>query len=136
MFALTLHQPWASLIASGHKHCETRGWGTSYRGPLAIHAGRQVSQKKEREFLEDLLVDFRLTGLPSPWTLPRGAIVAVCELSACWRMTAATIAEQSALEQALGGWSPGRFAWCLKDIHPVVPPIPAVGSYKLWYWRR
>ena len=37
--ALTLHQPWASLIALGVKTIETRSWSTPYRGPLAIHAG-------------------------------------------------------------------------------------------------
>jgi hypothetical protein len=38
---LTLHQPWASLVALGVKTIETRSWSTSYRGPLAIHAGRR-----------------------------------------------------------------------------------------------
>lgn len=38
MKALTLWQPWASLIAAGHKRIETRAWATRYRGPLAIHA--------------------------------------------------------------------------------------------------
>jgi activating signal cointegrator 1 len=38
MKALTLTQPWATLIAIGAKHIETRSWATSYRGPLAIHA--------------------------------------------------------------------------------------------------
>lgn len=38
MKALTLWQPWASLIALGVKTIETRSWSTSYRGPLAIHA--------------------------------------------------------------------------------------------------
>lgn len=36
---LTLHQPWATLIALGAKTVETRGWPTKYRGPIAIHAG-------------------------------------------------------------------------------------------------
>lgn len=39
MKAITLHQPWASLIAVGAKRIETRSWSTRYRGPLAIHAG-------------------------------------------------------------------------------------------------
>lgn len=39
MKVLTLHQPWASLVALGVKTIETRSWSTSYRGPLAIHAG-------------------------------------------------------------------------------------------------
>lgn len=40
MKALTIRQPWASLIALGVKTIETRSWSTSYRGPLAIHAGK------------------------------------------------------------------------------------------------
>jgi len=38
---LTLHQPWASLIALGVKTIETRSWSTQYRGPLAIHAAKR-----------------------------------------------------------------------------------------------
>lgn len=41
MKALTLWQPWASLIALGVKTIETRGWSTNYRGPLAIHAAKR-----------------------------------------------------------------------------------------------
>lgn len=40
MKALTLWQPWASLVALGVKTIETRSWSTSYRGPLAIHAAK------------------------------------------------------------------------------------------------
>src|SRR5260370_42147173 len=38
MKALTLWQPWASLVAFEEKKVETRTWATKYRGPLAIHA--------------------------------------------------------------------------------------------------
>jgi hypothetical protein len=38
MKALSLHQPWASLIGLGVKTIETRSWSTKYRGPLAVHA--------------------------------------------------------------------------------------------------
>lgn len=41
MKVLTLHQPWASLVALRVKTIETRSWSTSYRGPLAIHAARR-----------------------------------------------------------------------------------------------
>lgn len=41
MKALTLHQPWATLVAVGAKQVETRGWATRYRGPIAIHAGHR-----------------------------------------------------------------------------------------------
>lgn len=40
MKGLTLHQPWASLIADGRKTFETRGWSHPYRGLIAIHAGK------------------------------------------------------------------------------------------------
>jgi len=43
--ALTLHQPWASLIAVGAKRIETRSWSTSYRGPLAIHAAARLPER-------------------------------------------------------------------------------------------
>lgn len=36
MKALTVKQPWASLIASGQKTIETRTWATNYRGDLLI----------------------------------------------------------------------------------------------------
>ena len=36
--ALSIRQPWASLIASGRKTLEVRTWRTSYRGPMVICA--------------------------------------------------------------------------------------------------
>lgn len=39
MHALTISQPYASLIARGEKFVENRTWGTRHRGLLAIHAG-------------------------------------------------------------------------------------------------
>ena len=40
MKALTIIQPWATLIASGHKVNETRSWKTNYRGEILIHEER------------------------------------------------------------------------------------------------
>ncbi len=39
--ALTIWQPYASLIAAGLKQYETRSWSTRYRGLLAIHAAKR-----------------------------------------------------------------------------------------------
>lgn len=36
MKALSLHQPWASMIAQGSKTIETRTWFTDHRGDLLI----------------------------------------------------------------------------------------------------
>ena len=48
MKALTICQPYAEMIANHEKPIENRTWPTSYRGPLAIHAG------KSRAWLPDL----------------------------------------------------------------------------------
>ena len=45
MKALTIWQPWASLIAGGAKQYETRSWATQYRGPIAIHAAARYTRK-------------------------------------------------------------------------------------------
>lgn len=37
--AISIKQPWASLIVAGIKDIENRTWATKYRGPLLIHAG-------------------------------------------------------------------------------------------------
>jgi hypothetical protein len=39
MKAITILQPWASLIACNAKQIEIRSWATKYRGEIAIHAG-------------------------------------------------------------------------------------------------
>jgi hypothetical protein len=41
MKALSIRQPWAWLIITGHKDVENRSWTTTYRGPLLIHAARR-----------------------------------------------------------------------------------------------
>lgn len=74
MKALTIKQPWASLIAAGIKDVENRSWPTLYRGPLLIHAGMGVD-------LEAL--DEWWNAVPQP--VPQGRVVARVELVACVR---------------------------------------------------
>ena len=40
MKAITIKQPFASLIAAGLKEYEFRTWKTKYRGEILIHAGK------------------------------------------------------------------------------------------------
>lgn len=44
MKAITILQPYASLIVAGAKQYETRSWDTPYRGIIAIHAGFQSTR--------------------------------------------------------------------------------------------
>lgn len=62
--ALTVWQPWASLIAHGVKVFETRSWATKWRGPLAIHAagrwGRDIDMLVQRSPYPALLAGLEL----------------------------------------------------------------------------
>lgn len=125
MKALTLWQPWAAYIACGSKKCETRSWYTPYRGPLAIHAARRPLTEGERELLEEIPI------VGPAARLAFGAVVATARLVDVRRISGPHPDE---IEDALGDWSPGRFAWVLLDVQPLDPPIPARGGQGLWEW--
>lgn len=42
MKAITIKQPWASLIAHGIKDIENRSWRTHYRGLIFIHSSQAI----------------------------------------------------------------------------------------------
>jgi hypothetical protein len=44
MKAITILQPWASIIVYGAKHIETRSWATKYRGKIVIHAAKSCKK--------------------------------------------------------------------------------------------
>ncbi len=127
MKALSLTQPWATAVAIGLKQWETRGWATRYRGPLAIHAAKNFP-RWAKEFAQ---AEYTLGRLPSP--LPRGAIIATCELVGC-RPTFEIEPEISAIEKLYGDYGEGRFAFHLVNVKLLPKPIPARGSLGLWEW--
>jgi hypothetical protein len=141
MRALTLLQPWASLVAVGMKKWETRRWGTAYRGPLAIHSSKTFKRADRNLCHMDIFKQALQAGgiivpgypiLYLAGLLPRGCIVAICELTDCVLMDEAAGSHMSALEQAFGDWTPGRFAWHLERIERLPIPIPAQGHLQLW----
>lgn len=90
MKALTLWQPWASLIAVGAKTIETRSWSTKYRGPLAIHASKHYEPFRIDEdhgwvsgsqMLWDRDGDLSSHSYFHP--VPLGAVVATAQLIDC-----------------------------------------------------
>lgn len=126
MKAITIHQPWASLIADGRKTFETRGWPVAYRGAIAIHAGKKLDAGYAVE------CGYRPEGLTT------GAIIAVARLAGCIAADEAerTIhlsmpADRAAAELAHGWFEPGRFAWELADVVRV-PAFPMLGQQGLW----
>lgn len=126
MKAITLWQPWASLIAIGAKQYETRSWSTTYRGPIAIHA----AMKHPDYFPYDSIRVLREAGFP---TVPRGVVVAVAKLVDVIG-TCPLASNVSPLERQFGDWRCGRFAWKLEDVQMMEPPIKASGKQGLWNW--
>ena len=131
MTAITLWQPWASLIAAGLKRHETRHWYTFQRGPLAIHAAVRPCVTDLAPRLTDLLT--RRFGPDWPALLPRGAVLCTAVLGACIPTAGATVGET---ERLCGNWSPGRHAWRLDQVAPLDTPVPAKGKQGFWTWRR
>lgn len=141
MRALSLTQPWATLVAIGAKTIETRSWATGYRGPLAIHATRETPRWSENDEVRDE-IDAVLAragyetseGLPSgagAILLPRSSVLCVCDLLGVFR-TESMCKLDSRGEELFGDFSPGRFGWLLGLLTVFVPPVPARGRQGLW----
>lgn len=80
MKVLTLHQPWASLVALGVKTIETRSWSTAYRGPLAIHAAATMPSYDKRYVRGVSLVhDYEFAG-GGWWITLHGEAVKACNV--------------------------------------------------------
>ena len=71
MKAITIKQPFASLIAEGIKEYEFRTWKTKFRGEILIHAGKGID-KKAMERYKHLNLDY-----------PSGKIIAKATITDC-----------------------------------------------------
>jgi hypothetical protein len=146
--AITLTQPWATLVAIGAKRIETRSWGTNYRGPLAIHAAKGYPLDARQFTLTwgHLLNrhGYRVTrrGFDADDDLPRGAVVATCCVADCVRIDPADPApalawfERHAAEQdrEFGDYTLGRYMWLLADVVALPKPFTVRGALGLWDW--
>lgn len=61
MKAITILEPWASLIACGAKKIETRSWATKYRGKIAIHTGKTSKIVDRPQLFEAIPAFLKLT---------------------------------------------------------------------------
>lgn len=133
MKALSLTQPWASLVANGSKRIETRSFSTSYRGPLAIHASKGYPQWARATRFAD---GFREALAGELMTLPTGVVLATCELVGCFNTNGELekfgVTEQ---ERMFGDYAPNRFGWILRNVVRLPEPIPAKGALQLWEWE-
>jgi hypothetical protein len=148
--AISLWQPWASLIARDAKAIETRDWPppAKYIGRrIAIHATRFAPR------LDDLSHEVRAAcvkrfGVDFMRTLPRGAVVCVSTLAGAYqcgepigrgRVSVAAAVAGSPKRAVIatdpfGDFDPGRWAWLLTDTEALARPAPARGHQTFWSW--
>src|SRR4051812_41602170 len=124
MKALSLYQPWATLVLLGWKRHETRGWRTGHRGWLLIHAARKMPAAACELFgnatVRELLA---AAGIRQERHLPRGVLLGAVRLAGCQRTEDADAAALTAMDRLLGDYSPGRWIWSLEDPRPLAVPV-------------
>ena len=123
MRAITLHQPWASLIAAWMKWCETRSWPA----PQSLWGTRIAIHAALRPVAKTAAVAALITrgGFDGP--LPLGAVVATARLVDCGQVIddagdagrvlrlAGGNSNEDVLvhDDGLGDYSLGRWVWRL-----------------------
>lgn len=118
MRALSVRQPWASLIADGCKSIEIRTWKTSYRGPVIIFAGARPWQGEHEHELG-----------------PLGSVVAIVELYDCKPFDCLDAPASCVPERELRRLSfesPKQwYSWFLRDARHIAP-LSAKGKLGLY----
>ena len=144
MKAISLWEPWASLIRTGAKTFETRTWKTGYRGELLICAAKGGLS---RYALIEILCYWHIQGALAPlvgkplnldiesnptWAgveiehLNFGKAVAVVNLIDCKRTDDMTLGEIE-IQKGFGNFSLGRYVWKLRLIE-AIDPFPVKGK--------
>ena len=124
MKAITIKQPFASLIAAGLKEYEFRTWKTKYRGEMLIHAGKGVDKKAMKKF-EKYGLEY-----------PSGCVIAKVNLSDCIKV-------DDEFRKILKEKNPTVYSSMIKHtewegyafkIESVekIEPIPAKGKLSIW----
>lgn len=133
--ALSVTQPWASLLISGAKKIETRSWAAP-RGlvgqRILIHASKSWS-RAERELCSQSPFDeaLFLAGLDSFEAVPRGCILGSVRLVECRRVEE-LIPHLSDNEAEFGNYGAGRWGWRMADPAPLEAPVPVNGALGVW----
>jgi ASCH domain len=102
MFALSIRQPWASLILKAGKDIENRNWPTKFRGRILIHAAKGCTYAEL-----DGALDFATAACGTYYvadlkTIPRGGIIGSVDLVDCVSASASP-------------WFVGKFGFVLRD---------------------
>lgn len=138
MKAVSLYQPYASLMAVGEKQYETRSWPTKHRGPIAIHATigfpRWCRENCERFPFDRALAEHDLdladlVGLCSHIV----AVVNVVDCVETHGRAPTTEVGCGAYEFYFGDYSKGRWAWITSSVTRLERPVRVARGWQgIW----
>lgn len=126
MKAITIKQPWATLIAEGYKEYEFRTWRTKYRGDILIHAGKSID-KKSMERFKHLNLNY-----------PIGQIIAKATITDCVKVDdnlrdmlskKNPIVYQGVVSKTSSNWD--GYGFKLENVQKI-DPIEVNGKLSLW----
>jgi hypothetical protein len=119
--AITVKPIWAWAIIYAGKNIENRSRRTHIRGPVAIHASKNMS-RSEYEKAKELFPRRCRNKLPAYEDLPRGVIIGIAEIIDC--------VTESKSEWFIGDDRYG-YGYVLKNQRPV-KLIPCSGAQNFW----
>lgn len=127
MKALTIHEPFATLIMQGKKKVENREWFTGMTGDLIIHAGAS----------DRFLNDWHTYGLgPLPDKIQKTMVLGIVKVVDCVQMTGEQ--GQPMNVEPEHDWlnshpyAFGPYCWILDDVRVLEKPFHWRGQQKLW----
>lgn len=120
MKALSIRQPWASLIVSGSKDIENRSWPTKVRGRVLIHAAKGITRDEYFNAAAVALSINRSLWFPTFEELNRGGIIGSVEIVDC-------------VTESKSPWFFGDYGFVLRDpqILPFVPMKGRLGFFEV-----
>jgi hypothetical protein len=139
MKALTLTQPYATLVMIGAKRMETRGWcWPDYLGLTAIHSSKNFPPWARDLCFTPVFHDaLSAAGINDLAALPLGSVLGVVDVLG-WHRTddegamTKVVNRLSSRELAFGNFAPRRFAIPLDVVLRLESPIALRGSLGLW----
>ena len=137
MRAITLKQPWATLLVKGVKHHETRSWKLPpdlIGRPILIHAGLAYEVPPHMDMIRGLV----MAAGAGPEQAPRGAILGSVTFDACHRVTlAGGFPVKINMHQfCFGDYAPNRWYWTVLERKLFDAPIHNVrGRLGIWTYE-
>lgn len=122
MKAITIKQPFASLIIEGYKEYEFRTWRTKFRGDILIHAGKGVD-KKAMEKYKHLVSD-----------CPSGCILGIVKITDCIKIddeAREMLKDNIVYDNVVNNKDWDGFGFKIESIRKV-ENTPANGKLSLW----